>query len=202
MIELYELAISGNSHKVRLMLSLLGIDYKSYMLNMAERDHKKPEFLALNPFGQVPLLKDGNIVLRDSQAILVYLARAYGEEHWFPNNPVKAAEISGWLSVAANEITRGPSALRAHYKIGRAINLDEAVLVTNSLLHILNTHLEGRDWLVAEQVTIADVAVYPYIALANEGKVELSPYTYVKQWLGRFENLEGFVSMEGISLQV
>lgn len=200
MLELYEVAVSGNSHKVRLMLSFLKLEYKSHLLNMAERDHKRAEFLAINPFGQVPVLVDDDLVLRDSQGILVYLAKAYGPAHWYPQNAVDAANINAWLSVAANEITRGPSALRAHYKVGRAINLEEATTITNNILDILNNHLKNRNWLVTDEATIADVAVYPYLALANEGRVDLSPYAYLNEWLARFEKLDGYVGMDGITL--
>src|SRR5689334_20689903 len=114
MIELYDFELSGNCYKVRLLLSLLEMDYKSYLLNLSAREHKSPEFLTINPFGQVPALKDGEIIIRDSQAILVYLARAYGSDVWFPADAKKSAEITEWLSTAANEVSRGPAALRRH----------------------------------------------------------------------------------------
>lgn len=201
MLELFEFPLSGNSHKVRLFLSLLGLEYNSHVLNGAEREHKSAAYVAMNPFGQVPVLKDGDTIIRDSQAILVYLARAYGAEHWFPTDALKAAEISAWLSTAANEVARGPNALRLHYKFGRAINLEEASAITEHLLQILNTHLEQQPWLATDVITIADIAVYPYIALANEGKVDLSPYENIKNWLSRIEELNGFVSMQGIQLR-
>lgn len=200
MLELFEFGLSGNCHKVRIMLSLLGLDYKSQLLNGAEREQKSAAYLAMNPFGLVPVLKDGDKIIRDSQAILVYLARAYGAEHWFPNDAFKAAEISAWLSTAANEVARGPNALRLHYKFGRAINIEEAAIITENLLSVLNTHLAQREWLATDMITIADIAVYPYIALANEGSVDLMPYAHLKNWLARIEALSGFVSMPGIQL--
>lgn len=200
MLELYEFALSGNCHKIRLMLSLLGLTYNSHALNGAEREQKSPEFLALNPFGQVPVLVDGENIIRDSQAILVYLARAYGSDHWFPADAAKSAEIMSWLSTAANEVARGPNALRLHYKFGRAINLAEAELVTENLLQVLNVHLKNHDWLATDTITIADIAIYPYIALASEGKVDLSAFIYIENWLGRIEMLQGFVTMPGIKL--
>ncbi|GGY83229.1 glutathione S-transferase [Cellvibrio zantedeschiae] len=201
MIELYEFDISGNCHKVRLLLSLLNISYQSIELNRTEREQKSAEFLAKNSFGQVPVLKDGDLIIRDSQAILVYLARAYGEEKWFPNDAVQAAEITQWLSTAANEIAHGPAALRAHHKLGRAINLEAANQITQNLLNILEAQLAHKDWLATDNLTIADIAVYPYIALANEGKVDLADFPAIRKWLGRIEKLDGFVSMAGIELQ-
>lgn len=201
MLELFEFGLSGNCHKVRMMLSLLGVDYKSQLLNGAEREQKSAAYLAMNPFGLVPVLKDGDKIIRDSQAILVYLARAYGAEHWFPNDASKAAEISAWLSTAANEVARGPNALRLHHKFGRVINVEEATTITDNLLKVLNQHLEHREWLANNTITIADIAVYPYIALVNEGKVDLTPYIHIENWLSRIEMLSGFVAMPGIQLR-
>lgn len=200
MIELYDFGISGNCHKVRLLLSLLNISYKSIEVNLLGREQKSAEFLAKNSFGQVPVLKDGDLVIRDSQAILVYLARAYGEDQWFPNDAARAAEISQWLSTAANEISHGPAALRAHYLMGRAINVEAAEQITHNLLSILNARLRDHEYLAADRITIADVAVYPYIALAHQGKVDLAPFKFVENWLTRIQTLKGFVAMPGINI--
>lgn len=203
MLTLYEFGLSGNCHKVRLLLSLLGLQYQSELLDSVKREHKTEHFLQLNPFGQVPVLKDESqntdvIIMRDSQAILVYLARAYGATEWFPQNPVKAAEIISWLSTAANEVARGPNAMRLYHKFGRAINIDEAIQITSQLLSVLDLHLQSRLWLANNTLTIADIAIYPYLALVNEGKFELKPYVNVQNWMGRIERLPGYVSMPGI----
>ena len=201
MIELFEFELSGNCHKIRMMLSLLRLEYTSHAVNGAEREQKSTEYLAMNPFGQVPVLKDGNTIIRDSQAILVYLAHAYGDDHWFPADAAQAAQVTAWLSTAANEVARGPNMLRLHYKFGRAINVEEATAVTHSLLVVLNQHLEHHDWLATNTITIADIAIYPYIALANEGNIDLTPFLYIENWLGRIEMLSWFVAMPGIQLR-
>lgn len=198
MISLYEFALSGNCHKVRLMLALLGQDYRSVLVNGQQKEHKSAEFLSKNPFGQVPVLQDGETVIRDSQAILAYLARTYGAENWLPQAPAAMAEVIAWLSTAANEVTRGPSALRAHHKFGRAINPLEAELICDSLLNVLQSQLDQQNWLVGEQVSIADIAMYPYIALAPEGEVDLSGYPAVTAWLSRIQALPGYVGMPGM----
>lgn len=198
MITLYEFGLSGNCHKVRLLLSLLGLTYESKLLNGAAGEHKSEAFLTLNPFGQTPVLVDGETVVRDSQAILVYLARTYGADEWFPQEPAKMAEVVSWLAVAANEIARGPNALRLHHKFGRAINLDEATKITTQVLSVLNLHLQTRSWLANNTLTIADIALYPYIALVNEGQFDLEPYLYVQNWMGRIEHLTGYITMPGI----
>ncbi|MBL6986219.1 MAG: glutathione S-transferase family protein, partial [Methylobacter sp.] len=147
---------------------------------------------------QVPVLTDGDIVIRDSQAILVYLARKYGNEFWLPIDAAALAEVMAWLSSAAHEVTMGPNRLRRHFKFGLAINLDESRQVTSNLLSILQQRLDNHGWLAADQITVADIAVYPYIALAQEGKIDLEPYPAVIAWINRIQALPGYVGMPGM----
>jgi len=194
-MELYEFAISGHSHKIRLMLSLLQIPYKTVAVNGAIQEHKSEPFLKMNPFGQVPVLKDGETVVWDSQAILVYLARQYAAPSWLPLDAVGMSRVMAWLSVAANEVSRGPSLLRVHHKLGRAIAMEDALQFTDALLKVLEKHLHSNDWLAAEHITIADIAVYPYIALAPEGKIDLTPFPSICRWLTRIQALPNYVGM-------
>lgn len=197
-MKLYEFALSGHSHKIRLMLALLGKDYESVLLNGQQREQKSTAFLAINPFGQVPVLQDGDTTIRDSLAILVYLARQYGAEHWFPQAPAAMAQVMAWLSTAANEVTRGPNALRLHHKFGRDIHLAEAEQITVSLLDIVQMQLSQQPWLAGEQISIADIAVYPYLALAPEAKVDLSPYPAITDWISRIQALPNYKGMPGM----
>ena len=198
MITLYEFALSGNCHKIRLLLSLLGLEYRSIIVNGGERQHKSEAFIQMNPFGQVPVLTDGEVTIRDSQAILVYLAKRYGNEDWLPNQADALAEVIAWLSTAANEVALGANRLRLHYKFGRPINIDEAEQTTNNLLRILQTRLAQQDWLVGDQISIADIAVYPYIALAPEAKVDLDGYPAIMAWMRRIQALPAYVGMPGM----
>ncbi|MGJ0492815.1 glutathione S-transferase family protein [Methylobacter sp.] len=192
------IALSGNCHKVRLMLSLLGLEYRSIAVNGSQRQHKSEAFIVMNPFGQVPVLTDGEVTIRDSQAILVYLARQYGNEYWLPNQAAALAGVIAWLATAANEVAQGPNRLRLHYKFGRPINLDEAEQITANLLQILQAQLEQHDWLAGDQVSIADIAVYPYIALAPEGKIDLDGYSAIMAWMRRIQALPAYVGMPGM----
>ena len=198
MITLYEFALSGNCHKVRLMLSLLGLDYRSVAINGSERQQKSEDFLSMNPFGQVPVLTDGDVIVRDSQAILVYLAKQYGNEQWLPNEAAALAEVSAWLSTAANEVALGPNRLRLHYKFGRSINLEESQQIALNLLDILEKRLEQQQWLAEGHMTIADIAIFPYIALAPEGNIDLLPYPTIIAWINRIQALPGYVGMIGM----
>lgn len=198
MITLYEFALSGNCHKVRLMLSLLGLDYWSVVINGSERQQKSLHFLSINPFGQVPVLTDEDVIVRDSQAILVYLARKYGAEHWLPTEAAALAAVTAWLSTAANEVARGPNRLRLHYKFGRSINIEETRQIALNLLDILQERLEKYHWLATDHITIADIAVFPYIALAPEGNLDLELYPEITAWLSRIQVMPSYVGMPGI----
>lgn len=198
MITLHEFPLSGHSHKVRLLLSLLKVPHERVPVSGAERAHKSPEFLAMNPFGQVPVLRDGDLVLRDSQAILTYLARRHGADHWLPSDPAQHAQVAAWMATAANEMTRGPNALRLHHKFGRDIHVGEAQQVTANLLRVLESRLSQHDWVALDHITIADIALFPYLALAPEAHIDLSPCPHIVAWLGRIQALDGYIGMPGI----
>lgn len=199
---LYNIPLSGNCHKVRLMLCFLGLDYQIYDLDLGTTEQLSEDFLKLNPFGQAPVINDQGVVVRDSQAILVYLAKKYGGEQWWSEVPILLAEIISWLSTAANELQNGPARLRLHHKMGRPIDVKHATDTTTKLLKIIDRHLANRQWLVADKLSIADIAIYPYLALAHEGQVNLSHYQNISAWLARFESLPNYISMPGINLQI
>ncbi|MFZ6654953.1 glutathione S-transferase family protein [Undibacterium sp. TJN19] len=198
MIQLYEFAVSGNCHKVRLLLSLLGKQYQSIAVSGPQKEHKSAEFLRKNPFGQVPVLQDGEHQIRDSQAILVYLAKSYGADHWLPAAPAAMAAVIAWLSTAANEIARGPAALRVHYKFDRPINVAEAESISTNVLQVLQNRLQDHDWLAGTEISIADIAIYSYVALTPEARLDLQAYPAVRAWLSRIQSLPGYIGMDGM----
>ena len=199
MIKLYEVALSGNCHKVRMLLSMLGLPYESVVVNLAGGEQRTPGYLALNPFGQVPALVDGEVVLRDSQAILGSLASRYGGERWWPRQASRQAAIVGWLSTATNEIAAGPSRLRLHHKLGRPIDLAEAEEVTRKTLEIIDGTVTDHRWLDGPDPGIADLALYPYLALSPEGDVDLARYPSILRWMGEIRGLDGYISMPGLA---
>lgn len=199
MIKLYGHELSGNSYKVKLLLSLLNLEYEWIKVDLLKGEHKSPQFLSLNPFGQVPLLVDGETVLADAQAILVYLARRYGDEQWLPLDAVSLSQVVRWLSTTAGEIRQGPESARLYYLFKTtSINIDRANQKAEFILTQLNEHLSDRKWLEFERPTIADIAVFPYIALAPDGKIDLTPYPSVLAWIDRVKQLPGYISMAGV----
>ncbi|UZE23800.1 glutathione S-transferase [Pseudomonas sp. B21-056] len=194
-IKLYHFPLSGHAHRVQLMLSLLELPVEVIFVDLAKGAHKQADFLAINPFGQVPVIDDDGVVLADSNAILVYLAQKYGKGRWLPSDPVGAARVQRWLSVAAGPIHAGPATARLITVFGAPYNAEDVIARSHTLLKVLDQHLSNRDWLAGDAATIADVAGYTYIAHAPEGNVSLDDYVHVRAWLARIEALPGFVGM-------
>ncbi|RZT39180.1 glutathione S-transferase family protein [Cupriavidus agavae] len=192
-MKLYYHHLSGHSHRVRLLLSLLDVDHEAIEVDLAAGAHKSPEYLKLNRFGQVPVLVDGQDVIADSNAILVYLAKKLGKTDWLPEAPLPAAAVHRWLSIAAGEVAYGPAAARLITVFGARYNADEVIGRSHAILKLIDAELEGRTFLALDHPTIADVALYGYIARAPEGNVDLSGYRSVNAWLQRIESLPGFV---------
>ncbi len=194
-MQLHDFYLSGNCYKVRLFLGLIGQSAELLTVDLPRGAQKCPEFLALNPRGQVPVLVDEGQPLVDSQAILVYLARRYAEEHWYPQDALPQGQIAGWLSLTANEIHNGVARARIGLKFGRPVDLDDAQARGRQVLELVDAHLAARNWLVGERPSIADVAVYPYLAMAEEGGLGLAPYQNLDAWFARIRALPGYVDL-------
>jgi glutathione S-transferase len=149
----------------------------------------------------LPVLEDGDNVIADSNAILVYLAERYDASNtWMPIDPVAAAQVQRFLSTAAGQVAYGPAAARLVNVFGAGLDHKRAIEVAHNLLGVLESHLDGREWLVGDNPTIADVANYAYIAHAPEGDVSLQNYPNVQAWLGRIAALPGFVPMQATAV--
>ncbi|NBA83246.1 glutathione S-transferase [Pseudomonas putida] len=194
-IKLYNFPKSGHAHRIELMLSLLNLPTELVFVDLAKGVHKQPDFLALNPFGQVPVIDDNGTVIADSNAILVYLAKKYDNGAWLPEEPAAAARVQRWLSVAAGPLAFGPAAARLVTVFGASFNADEVISRAHTLLKVIDAELAKTPFLAGSTPTIADIANYSYIAHAPEGNVSLEPYANVRNWLARIEALPRFVPM-------
>lgn len=206
-MKLYTYDESGNSYKVRLLLSFLDIRCDQVVVDLMLDEQHSAAFLAVNPRGEVPALVDGDLVLRDSAAILVYLAGRHGGG-WWSGDAAEQAAITEWLAFAASWVQYGVFTARAKVAFGIPANglpadfpgdvLAEAHIRGEKSLAILDEHLDGREWLTLGRPTIADIAVFPYIALAPMGDIALTPYANVQAWIARFRALPGFVPIAGL----
>ncbi|MFO0585065.1 MAG: glutathione S-transferase N-terminal domain-containing protein [Anaeromyxobacter sp.] len=185
---------SGHTHRVFAFLSILGLAHRFEDSPQAVR--RTAAFLALNPLGQVPVLEDGELVLADSNAILVYLARRYAPgSPWLPDDPVVAAHVQRWFSIAAGELFQGPALARLGTLWGRGVDVARAREAGARLLAFLEGVLGGRAWLAAGHPTLADLSLYPYVARAPEGRLDLAPLPAVRAWIDRVEALPGMPAM-------
>ncbi len=164
---------------------------------MAGRDQPEAaELRRLNPLGQIPVLIDGPEVIADSNAILVYLAARYAPESgWMPRDPLGAAQVQRWLSIAAGEVRYGPALARLMVVFGAQADRATVHAAAARILTFMDGHLADRAYLAADRATLADIACYSYVAHAPEGGVSLAPYPEVRAWLARVEALPGFVPM-------
>ncbi|AXO14036.1 glutathione S-transferase family protein [Thalassospira indica] len=199
-MKLHYFALSGHAHRAHLFLSLLGIDHELVHVDMVNGEHKSPKFLELNPFGQVPVLEDGDLVIADSIAIMVYAAKKIGATNWLPEDAADLAQVQRWLSVAAGEIAYGPCAARLLTLFSAKFDANDVIARAHGVLKLIDDRLSNRDWITLDRPTAADIALYSYIANAPEGNVALDPYTHVLAWLKRIEALPGFVPFETSSV--
>ena len=204
-MKLYDYELSGSCWKVRFLLHTLGLACETRQMDFHPgREHKAEWFVSgVNPLGQLPVLEDGELVLRDAQAILVYLASRYDRERfWYPDDAGQRGEIQVWLA-CADAITRSAGAARLHDAFGAELDIEACRRQAHELFRVLDDHLaerqaRGRRWLVGEHATLADIACFPYAELAPEGGIALDEYPALRAWLRDFRHRPGFIAMPGM----
>ncbi|MBK8768073.1 MAG: glutathione S-transferase family protein [Burkholderiaceae bacterium] len=196
MITLYDSRFSLNCYKVRLLLALLGVPYTRQPVDIRKGEHRAPELLARYPFGQIPVLDTGALALRDSQAILVWLARRHGNEQWMPTQPEDEALVNAWLAASAYELRLGPYEARLRKRAPfLCVTGDTQANNTERALQLFEERLRGRQWLALDHPTVADIAAFPSLAHAGDGDVDLGGCPGILAWLDRVRGLPGFVGL-------
>ena len=185
---LYDSPVSGNCYKVRLLLAHLGVTYERRTMDVVDRSNRPEVLGGLNPSLRVPtLVLDDGRSLGESGAILWY----FGEGTRFvPDDPYLRAQVLQWMFFEQYDLE--PNIAVARFWLaysGRPEQardrLDEWHRGGNRVLAALESHLDGREWLVGDGMTLADIAVYGYTHAAEEGGFELEPYPAVRAWLDR-----------------
>ena len=195
-MKLYTSPKSGNGYKVELFLNLLGLEFERIYVKIdyVNNSHKSAEYLAINPRGQVPSLVDGDLNVWESQSILVYLAKAYGADHWLPQDPVGLAETIRWLSFSAAEVD-GLAAARRIRLFGQDADLIPHQVKGIGGLKLIDAQLGTRSFLCGENPTVADIACYPYVAMAGEGEIDIAPYSNIQAWMTRIQGMDGYIPL-------
>jgi glutathione S-transferase len=198
MVKLYDFELSGSCYKIRLLASFLGLKYEAVPVDFVNKEHKTDKYTALNPFGEIPIFEDGDLRLRDAQAIMVYIASKYDKDNtWYPNTPEAMGRINQWLSTGGGEVMNAAGA-RLVKILNYPLDLEKLQAGANRVFKILDEHLANREWLELGHPTIGDIACFPYTALAGEGGIDLTPYPNVLAWIERVKKLPGFIPMPGI----
>jgi len=194
-LRLFRHPLSGHAHRAELMLSLLGLPFESIDVDLVSGAQRQASFLARNPLGQVPVLEDGDVIVPDSNAILVYLASRYDPSgRWLPREPVAAAQVQRWLGVAAGPLLQGPA--MARIEVMKRLPRDpQRHSAAATLFQVMDMQLASGPFITGASPTIADVALYTYTRHAPEGGVPLAPYPHLSAWLARIEALPGFIGM-------
>jgi glutathione S-transferase len=196
---LYNSPVSGNCYKVRLLLAHLGIPYERQAMDVVNRSNRPDVLGGLNPSLRVPtLVLDDGRPLGESGAILWY----FGEGTRFvPEDPYERAQVLQWMFFEQYDLE--PAIAVARFWVaysGRpddfADQLPAKINAGNRVLVALDEHLDGRDWVVGEAMSLADIALYGYTHVAPEGGFELEPYPAVRAWLQRVASQPGHVPID------
>ena len=200
MIRLYDFELSGSCYKVRLLLNILKVSCERIPVDFVGNEHKTERFLELNPLGEIPVLEDGGVRLRDAQAILVYVAREYDRSNtWFPDAPDSMGRIMQWLSFGGHELMAAAGARLVNI-LNYPLDLPALQARAIAALRILDAHLSDREFLELGHPTIGDIACFPYVAMAGEGGIELKAYPNLPRWVDRIRQIPGFIPMPGIPM--
>lgn len=197
---LYDNLSSGNAYKVRLMLHKLGLSYRRIEMDIDTGATRTPDFLALNPDGRVPLLVlDDGTKLPESNAILAFLAKG---TDLLPEGKADFAQTLRWLFW--EQYSHEPNIATVRYWLThgvemtpyRKLALDDKRAKGVAALGVMETHLAARDFFVAGRFTVADIALYAYTHVAEEGGFDLGPHKAVRAWLARVAGEPKHVSID------
>jgi glutathione S-transferase len=193
--ELHGFAYSGPTYKVALTLSLMGASFDYVHLDMMAGEHKRPPHLSRQRYGQVPLLADRNNGrhLCQSAAILEYLADMTGR---FGGASLdERLQVREWLYWDFDRLAAPlykARVVKLGFRKAPAEVVEDCVTAATSALGVLEGHLAGREWLVGEGVTIADIDIYGVVAFAGDAGIDLADYPQLSAWAKRVEALPGF----------
>ncbi len=198
MYKLYDFLPSGNCYKIRLLLNQLGIMYERIDVDVLNKESRAPEFLKINPNGRIPVLYHDGKYLAESNSILWYLAT---DTEFLPKDKYEQSLVLQWMFF--EQFSHEPNIAIARYWISilKAENdYKEQLQIKKKAgyvaLDVMEQHLENSRYFVADQYSIADIALYAYTHVADEGNYDLSGYCRINEWLKRIEGQEDYISIK------
>ena len=195
-MRLYNVAYSGNSYKVRLLLAQLGIACETVEVDILKGESRTPQFLKINPNGRTPVLDDNGFVLAESNAILAYLGRG---TKFLPEDRQGWAHVFQWLFF--EQYSHEPYIATSRFWLQHKPDTPErsAVLAARrdggwAALKLMENHLATNDFLVGDY-TIADIALFAYTHVSHEGSFPLDDFPKIRAWIERVKAQPGFIPM-------
>ncbi len=198
MYTLYDFLPSGNCYKIRLLLNQLHIPYQRINVDILQQQSRTAEFLKINPNGKTPVLEHDNRILAESNAILWYLAK---QSQFLPEDDFSQAQVLQWMFF--EQFSHEPYLAKSRYWISILDAEEEySVQLANlrqpgySALDVMENHLRENDYFVANQYSIADICLYAYTHVAEEGKFDLSAYSHIQAWFKRIESQPEYIRID------
>jgi glutathione S-transferase len=202
-MKLYDYILSPSCYKLRLMASLTGVKLEIRPVDFHPgMEHRGAELMALNPGGSIPILEDGNLVLTESSAMLAYIA-AKAAPDWLGSGAAdETARIQQWLSFS-HRLTANLGGARLHEMLLRPGDIgklqSQGIAALRELeAGLFEQKLRGFRFLASDRPSIADIACFPYVALAPDGGISLDSYPTIRLWSRALRSLHGFIEMPGI----
>ncbi|WP_087000999.1 glutathione S-transferase family protein [Rhizobium sullae] len=202
-MKLYDYVLSPSCYKVRLMAALTGVKLELRPVDFHPgAEHRGPELMALNPAGSIPILEDGDLILTESAAMLVYLATKVAPAWLGSGTPAETARVQQWLSFS-HRLTVNLGGARLHEMLLRPGDIDalrtQGIAALRELeAGLVEQRLRGMGFVASNRPTVADIACFPYVALAPDGGIPLDPYPTIRLWSRAIRGLENFIEMPGI----
>jgi glutathione S-transferase len=197
-MKLYNVAYSGNSYKVRLLLAHLGIPYELVEVDILKGESRTPEFLKINPNGRTPVLDDGGFILAESNAILAYLARG---TRYLPDDRKAWPLVFQWMFF--EQYSHEPYIATSRFWLQHKPDSPERTAIIEArrdggwaALKIMEAHLTKNDFFVGNYTT-ADIALFAYTHVSHEGGFPLDEFPKIRAWIERVKSQSGFISMTG-----
>lgn len=202
-IVLHDHGLLADAYKVRLFLALAGVAHETRTVAILPGPGADaPAYRALAPAGTVPTLVDGDLVLTRPEAMLVHLAERHAGPGWLPTDPAARAGVFDWLAFAAGDL-RAAEAARLRAMFGRPSDLADPLAAARAAFRVLEGHLvrrglDGFVWVAGDRATIADVALFPAVALAADAGIGMEEFPSLLLWARGLHALPGFVTMPGV----
>ncbi|MGY6555167.1 MAG: glutathione S-transferase family protein [Wenzhouxiangella sp.] len=195
MYKLFNFQSSGNCYKIRLLMNQLGIEYESISVDILKGESRTEDFLAINPNGRVPVLQVDEKYLPESNAAIWYLAEG---SKFIPSDRFERAKALQWMFF--EQYSHEPYIATVRYwisilkdKSGKLSQIEQRMPLGYAALDVMETHLKDNDFFAGSSYSVADIALYAYTHVAEEGEYDLSSYTNIGQWFDRVASQAGYV---------